>query len=174
MFYSPYMYLFLIYAILHCTFLTYVNRLDFLGDQSHGACGWMEVRWCAHHHDVSHGEETWPHETRYQKGDNSKSKWFGVQFERIWCALAVTHPFTRLLIPSPPSHTLSPPFTHLSHPLLLPSPLLQALVEMDGEPFKCFVAQRADWAKYDLYRSPGPLQVGYYHPLANTYIPLTC
>ena len=29
---------------------------------------------------------------------------------------------------------------------------------MDGEPFKCFVAQRAEWAKYDLYRSPGPLQ----------------
>ena len=34
----------------------------------------------------------------------------------------------------------------------------KALVELDGEPFKCFSAQRNDWALYDLYRSPGPLQ----------------
>ena len=34
----------------------------------------------------------------------------------------------------------------------------KALVELDGEPFKCFKSQRADWAKYDLYRSPGPIQ----------------
>ena len=34
----------------------------------------------------------------------------------------------------------------------------KALVELDGEPFKCFLSQRADWAKYDLYRSPGPIQ----------------
>eukprot|EP01041_Mallomonas_annulata_P009984 gene9985-20762_t len=34
----------------------------------------------------------------------------------------------------------------------------KALVELDGEPFKWFSAQRADWAVYDLYRSPGPLQ----------------
>ena len=34
----------------------------------------------------------------------------------------------------------------------------KALVELDGEPFKCFAAQRADWAIYDLYRSPGPIQ----------------
>ena len=45
---------------------------------------------------------------------------------------------------------------------------------MDGEPFKCFVAQRADWAKYDLYRSPGPLQVGHYAILANTYYHPSC
>ena len=31
----------------------------------------------------------------------------------------------------------------------------KALVEMDGEPFKCFQAQRDDWALFDLYRSPG-------------------
>ena len=34
----------------------------------------------------------------------------------------------------------------------------KALVELDGEPFKCFAAQRADWAIFDLYRSPGPIQ----------------
>jgi hypothetical protein len=34
----------------------------------------------------------------------------------------------------------------------------KALVELDGEPFKCFAAQRSSWAKYDLYRSPGPIQ----------------
>ena len=34
----------------------------------------------------------------------------------------------------------------------------KALVELDGAPFKCFKEQRADWAKYDLYRSPGPMQ----------------
>lgn len=34
----------------------------------------------------------------------------------------------------------------------------KALVELDGEPFKCFTAQRDSWAKYDLYRSPGPIQ----------------
>lgn len=34
----------------------------------------------------------------------------------------------------------------------------KALVELDGEPFKCFSSQRDDWAKYDLYRSPGPIQ----------------
>ena len=34
----------------------------------------------------------------------------------------------------------------------------KALVELDGEPFKCFASQRADWAVYDLYRSPGPIQ----------------
>jgi len=34
----------------------------------------------------------------------------------------------------------------------------KALVELDGEPFKCFASQRADWAMYDLYRSPGPIQ----------------
>ena len=34
----------------------------------------------------------------------------------------------------------------------------KALVELDGEPFKCFTSQRDAWAKYDLYRSPGPIQ----------------
>ena len=34
----------------------------------------------------------------------------------------------------------------------------KALVELDQEPFKCFVSQRGDWALYDLYRSPGPVQ----------------
>ena len=34
----------------------------------------------------------------------------------------------------------------------------KALVELSGEPFKCFLAQRKDWELYDLYRSPGPLQ----------------
>ena len=34
----------------------------------------------------------------------------------------------------------------------------KALVELEGEPFKCFANQRHLWAKYDLYRSPGPLQ----------------
>ena len=36
----------------------------------------------------------------------------------------------------------------------------KALVELNGEPFKCFASQRDAWAKYDLYRSPGPLQFG--------------
>ena len=36
----------------------------------------------------------------------------------------------------------------------------KALVELDGEPFKCFESQRKDWAKYDLYRSPGSIQFG--------------
>ena len=43
----------------------------------------------------------------------------------------------------------------------------QALVELDGEPFKCFASQREDWALYDLYRSPGPLQVRSTHSLTN-------
>jgi 6-phosphofructokinase 1 len=34
----------------------------------------------------------------------------------------------------------------------------KALVELDGEPFNCFSSQRADWAEFDLYRSPGPIQ----------------
>jgi len=34
----------------------------------------------------------------------------------------------------------------------------KALVELDGLPFNVFAAQRDDWAKYDLYRSPGPIQ----------------
>jgi len=34
----------------------------------------------------------------------------------------------------------------------------KALVELEGEPFKAFAAQRADWAHFDLFRSPGPLQ----------------
>lgn len=34
----------------------------------------------------------------------------------------------------------------------------KALVELDGLPFQCLVSQRADWQKYDLYRSPGPVQ----------------
>jgi diphosphate--fructose-6-phosphate 1-phosphotransferase len=34
----------------------------------------------------------------------------------------------------------------------------KALVDLSGEPFKCFAASRADWALYDLYRSPGPIQ----------------
>lgn len=34
----------------------------------------------------------------------------------------------------------------------------KALVELQGAPFRCFAAQRAAWAKYDLYRSPGPIQ----------------
>jgi len=34
----------------------------------------------------------------------------------------------------------------------------KALVELDGEPFKCFTSQRADWEIYDFYRSPGPIQ----------------
>ena len=34
----------------------------------------------------------------------------------------------------------------------------KALVELDGLPFNVFAAQRSDWAKYDLYRSPGPIQ----------------
>jgi diphosphate-dependent phosphofructokinase len=34
----------------------------------------------------------------------------------------------------------------------------KALVELGGQPFKCFAAQRAAWAQYDLYRSPGPIQ----------------
>ena len=34
----------------------------------------------------------------------------------------------------------------------------KALVELEGEPFKCFISQREDWARYDLYRNPGPLQ----------------
>lgn len=34
----------------------------------------------------------------------------------------------------------------------------KALVELDGTPFNCFKGQREDWAKYDLYRSPGPMQ----------------
>ena len=34
----------------------------------------------------------------------------------------------------------------------------KALVELEGEPFRCFAAQRDSWAKYDLYRSPGPIQ----------------
>lgn len=36
--------------------------------------------------------------------------------------------------------------------------IMKALVELDGKPFQCFKAQREDWAKYDLYRSPGPMQ----------------
>lgn len=34
----------------------------------------------------------------------------------------------------------------------------KALVDLDGLPFKTFAAQRADWGRYDLYRSPGPIQ----------------
>jgi pyrophosphate--fructose-6-phosphate 1-phosphotransferase len=34
----------------------------------------------------------------------------------------------------------------------------KALVELEGEPFRAFASQRSDWAKYDLYRSPGPMQ----------------
>jgi diphosphate-dependent phosphofructokinase len=34
----------------------------------------------------------------------------------------------------------------------------KALVELDGLPFQCLATQRAAWAKYDLYRSPGPIQ----------------
>ena len=34
----------------------------------------------------------------------------------------------------------------------------KALVDLDGEPFACFASQRNVWAKYDLYRSPGPIQ----------------
>jgi pyrophosphate--fructose-6-phosphate 1-phosphotransferase len=34
----------------------------------------------------------------------------------------------------------------------------KALVELDGRPFRCFASQRKDWARYDLYRSPGPMQ----------------
>jgi pyrophosphate--fructose-6-phosphate 1-phosphotransferase len=34
----------------------------------------------------------------------------------------------------------------------------KALVELDGEPFKCFAASRKEWALYDLYRCPGPIQ----------------
>lgn len=34
----------------------------------------------------------------------------------------------------------------------------KALVELDGQPFQCFAAQRSLWALHDLYRSPGPLQ----------------
>ena len=37
----------------------------------------------------------------------------------------------------------------------------KALTELDGEPFKCFAAQRDDWALFDLYRSPGPLQIAF-------------
>lgn len=34
----------------------------------------------------------------------------------------------------------------------------KALVELDQAPFLCFKQQRDDWARYDLYRSPGPMQ----------------
>lgn len=34
----------------------------------------------------------------------------------------------------------------------------KALVELEGLPFQCFSSQRVDWMKYDLYRSPGPIQ----------------
>ena len=34
----------------------------------------------------------------------------------------------------------------------------KALVLLDDLPFQCLAAQRDDWAKYDLYRSPGPIQ----------------
>jgi 6-phosphofructokinase 1 len=34
----------------------------------------------------------------------------------------------------------------------------KALVELDGEPFKCFLAQRDAWAANDYYRGPGPIQ----------------
>jgi diphosphate--fructose-6-phosphate 1-phosphotransferase len=34
----------------------------------------------------------------------------------------------------------------------------KALVELDQLPFQTFAAQRADWAEFDLYRNPGPLQ----------------
>ena len=34
----------------------------------------------------------------------------------------------------------------------------KALVDLNGLPFKTFAQQRKDWSKYDLYRSPGPLQ----------------
>jgi hypothetical protein len=34
----------------------------------------------------------------------------------------------------------------------------KALVELDDLPFKTFSSQRDEWAKYDLYRSPGPIQ----------------
>jgi len=34
----------------------------------------------------------------------------------------------------------------------------KALVELDDLPFQVFAAQREDWAKYDLYRNPGPIQ----------------
>jgi len=37
----------------------------------------------------------------------------------------------------------------------------KALVELRGKPFECFSSQRDAWAKYDLYRSPGPLQFGH-------------
>lgn len=35
----------------------------------------------------------------------------------------------------------------------------KALVELDDVPFKTFAAQREQWAHYDLYSSPGPLQL---------------
>ena len=34
----------------------------------------------------------------------------------------------------------------------------KALVDLEGKPFLCLQEQRADWSKYDLYRSPGPIQ----------------
>lgn len=37
----------------------------------------------------------------------------------------------------------------------------KALVELDGQPFACFSSQRGDWAKYDLFRNPGPIQFIY-------------
>ncbi len=49
----------------------------------------------------------------------------------------------------------------------------KALVELDGEPFKCFASQRALWARYDLYRSPGPIQFFVGHDSVELSVTLT-
>eukprot|EP00607_Mallomonas_marina_P009969 CAMPEP_0182419788 /NCGR_PEP_ID=MMETSP1167-20130531/4154_1 /TAXON_ID=2988 /ORGANISM="Mallomonas Sp, Strain CCMP3275" /LENGTH=1084 /DNA_ID=CAMNT_0024594885 /DNA_START=57 /DNA_END=3311 /DNA_ORIENTATION=- len=55
----------------------------------------------------------------------------------------------------------------------LKSVIKKALVELEGEPFKCFASQRDSWAMVDCYRSPGPLQLFSDSPSLELCITLT-
>jgi pyrophosphate--fructose-6-phosphate 1-phosphotransferase len=48
---------------------------------------------------------------------------------------------------------------HMEHRSGHMKPVIKkALVDLNDLPFQVFAQQRADWAKYDLYRNPGPIQ----------------
>lgn len=48
---------------------------------------------------------------------------------------------------------------HMEHRSGHMKPVIKkALVDLTDLPFQVFAQQRADWAKYDLYRNPGPIQ----------------
>jgi len=50
--------------------------------------------------------------------------------------------------------------------------IAKALVELEGNPFKAFVARREDWTLQDYYRCPGPLQFNL-PPEVSQQVPLT-